>query len=199
MSAPPSASADRAVCDGLTRHPAVCLATGRGERAGYVRPTSASHDSSTSTRASLRSRHLFEACASPLRPRACAQEDGDRGTWRFKTPDPLRWAVSGCRAAFILPLAPDTRRTSGTPVAAPWTPPRLSRGEAAEAAKIVHHRRSVKIRLLRRSGVPSIASLPRRARIALPLDGGHVMLSAVMGAPGPLRPRRRTLVREARG
>jgi hypothetical protein len=36
-------SADRAVCDGLTRPPAACLATVRGARARCVRPTSASH------------------------------------------------------------------------------------------------------------------------------------------------------------
>jgi len=39
----PSASADRAVCDGLTRPPAACLATVRGARVRCVRPTSASH------------------------------------------------------------------------------------------------------------------------------------------------------------
>jgi hypothetical protein len=65
----PSVSADRAVCDRLTRPPAACLATVRGARARCVRPTSASHtvfDYEHSRR--VRSQHLFEACTSPLRP-----------------------------------------------------------------------------------------------------------------------------------
>jgi hypothetical protein len=62
--------------------------------------------STTSTRAYVRSQHLFEACASPLRPRARALDDGDWGTWRFKTPDPLRRAVSGSYAAFFFRMLP---------------------------------------------------------------------------------------------
>jgi len=64
----PSVSADRAVCDGLTRPPVVCLATVRGARARCVRPTSASHCFDYEHSRRIRSQHLFEACASPLRP-----------------------------------------------------------------------------------------------------------------------------------
>jgi hypothetical protein len=65
----PSVSADRAVCDGLTRPPAPCLATVRGARARCVRPTSASHYFFHYEHSRhIRSQHLFEACASPLLP-----------------------------------------------------------------------------------------------------------------------------------
>jgi len=76
----------------------------------------------------LRSQHLSEACASPLRAKACALADGGWGTWRFTTPDPLRRVVPGWRAAFSS-ASSQGHRVSGTPVAFPWR--RLARREAA--------------------------------------------------------------------
>jgi len=85
-----SAPADRAVCDGLTRPPAACLATVRGARARCVRPTSASHLlSTTSTRAAF-----VPSISSRLAPRPFATElvpwmmetggpDGSRRPIRF--------------------------------------------------------------------------------------------------------------------
>jgi len=105
----PSVSAALAVCDGLTRPPAARLSTVRGARARCVRPTSASHCFDYEHSRHIRSQLLFEACASPLRPRACILDDGDWGTWRFTTPDPLRRVVSGfCRGVFFraLPTPP---------------------------------------------------------------------------------------------
>jgi hypothetical protein len=63
------------------------------------RPTSASHCFDYEHSRPIRSQYLFEACASPLRP-GLNPDDGDWGTWRFTTPDPLRRAVSGSRAAY---------------------------------------------------------------------------------------------------
>jgi len=54
----------------------------------------------------IRSQLLFEACASPLRRRACTLEDGDWGTWRFKTPGPLRRVALGCCAASFFRALP---------------------------------------------------------------------------------------------
>ena len=106
MSACPPCSADRAVCDGLTRPPAACLATVRGARARCVRPTSASHY----FRLRALAPHSFPASLRGLRlapsPWACTPDEGDWGTWRFKTPDPLQRAAPGFRAAFLLPRTP---------------------------------------------------------------------------------------------
>jgi len=123
-----SASADRAVCDGLARPPASCLATVHGARARCFRPTSASHCFQHEHSRLFRSQHLFEACASPLRAKACTFADGGWGTWRFTTPDPLRRAAPGWRAAFSSANS-QRHRVSGTPVAFPWR--RLARREAA--------------------------------------------------------------------
>jgi len=140
-----------------------------------VRPTFASqsfdyeHPHRVSLPASLRGSRL----APPLG--ACAASEGDRGTWRFKAPDPLRWATSGWRAAFVLPRAPclpnPETPLSRTRVAAP-----LSRRGDSEPAEIVLRVRSLTIRTRRRPRVPSIASPPRRARIADLPGSGHVML-----------------------
>jgi len=46
-----------------------------------------------------------------------------------------------------------------------------------------------------RSRMPSIASLPRHARVAPTLESGHVKVSAAMRVPVSLRPPLRTLVR----
>jgi hypothetical protein len=105
----PSVSADRAVCDGLTRPPAACLATVRGARARCVRPTSASHcfdyehSRRTTFPASLRGLRLAPS------PKACTLVDGGWGTWRFTTPDPLRRGAPGwSRGVFFraLPVPP---------------------------------------------------------------------------------------------
>jgi len=105
----PSVSADRAVCDRLTRPPAACLATVRGARARCVRPTSASHcfdyehSRRTTFPASLRGLRLAPS------PKACTLVDGGWGTWRFTTPDPLRRGAPGwSRGVFFraLPVPP---------------------------------------------------------------------------------------------
>ena len=99
--------------------------------------------STTSTRASVRSRHLSEAFASPLRSRACTLGDGDRGTWRFTTPDPLRRAAPGWhRGVFfrVLPAPPSLRHPCRLPVAQP----RSSRGpRSTGGAETVQCKRSV--------------------------------------------------------
>jgi len=53
-------------------------------------------------------RHLFEAYASPLADRL-APATRRPVNWRFTTPNPLRWAFSGWRAACFfraLPMQP---------------------------------------------------------------------------------------------
>lgn len=75
----------------------------------------------------VRSQHLFEACASPLRPWACTPDEGDWGTWRFKTPDPLQRVAPGFRAAFLLPRAP-----GATVLLTPLSPTRGPRSACAK-------------------------------------------------------------------
>lgn len=120
----PSVSAALAVCDGLTRPPAACLATVRGARARCVRPISASH----CFRLRALAPHSFPVSLRGLRlapsPEACTPDDGDWGTWRFKTPDPLRRVAPGCWAACSSAHSRH-HRTSDTPVAVPWFPLRL--------------------------------------------------------------------------
>jgi len=118
--------------------------------------------------ASLRGLHLAPS------PWACTPDDGDWGTWRFKTPDPLQRVAPGFRAAFLLPRAP-----GATVLLTPLSP---TRGPRPAFAKLDFRRasrdraglRSVKSRLPLRSGMPSIASLPRHARVAPTLENGHV-------------------------
>jgi len=131
--------------------------------------------STTNTRASCRSRHLSEACASPLRPRACALDDGDRGTWRFKTPDPLRRIVQGWRAAYFFRVLPE-RSSLWHPCRGSVRPVALTRGQSNEAAEIVLGERSVKILTLRRPRMPSIDSPPRSCAVHSSIVSGHVML-----------------------
>jgi len=67
----------------------------------------------------IRSQHLFEACASPLRPRLAPRmtETGGPGA----SQRPIRFGErSRVRARRFNPRAPDTIRTSDTPVAGPW-------------------------------------------------------------------------------
>jgi len=123
----PSVSADRAVCDGLTRPPAACLATVRGARARCVRPTSASHYfrlralAPRSFPASLRGLRLAPS------PWACTPDEGDWGTWRFKTPDPLQRAAPGFSRGVSSSARSRCHRASDTPVASPWPSLRSSR------------------------------------------------------------------------
>jgi hypothetical protein len=134
----PSVSADRAVCDGLTRPPAACLATVRGARARCVRPTSASHtvfDYEHSRR--VRSQHLFEACTSPLRPglaprtRETGGPGGSRRQIRFSG-----W-LRVFRAAFLLPRAPGATVLL-TPLSLTRGPrPACAKRDSAEPAEIV--------------------------------------------------------------
>jgi hypothetical protein len=178
----PPRSADRAACDGLARPPAPRLATVRGARARCVRPTSASHCFDYEHSRRVRSQHLFETCVSPLRPRACALEDGDWGTQRFTTPDSLRRAASGSHAALFFRALPRP-----TVPLAPLSPPRGSRSltrsvRSAESAKTVLCRRSVKIRLPRRSRMPSIASPPRHARAHPPRKRSREVSASIVGA-----------------
>jgi len=60
-------------------------------------------------------------------PWACTPDEGDWGTWRFKTPDPLQRVAPGFRAAFLLPRAP------GATVL--LTPLSLTRGPRPACAK----------------------------------------------------------------
>jgi len=50
-------------------------------------------------------RHLFETCVSPLATNLHPWP-GDRWTWRFTTPDPLRRAFSGWRSELLIPALP---------------------------------------------------------------------------------------------
>jgi hypothetical protein len=123
---PPSASAVRVVCDGLTCPPATCLAAVRGAPVRCVRPTSASHfrfDYEHSRPivlpASLRGLRLAPS------PRARTLDDGGWGTERFTTPDPLRRAIRvGVRS--LPPLAPRLAEPL-TPLSPARPPPSLSR------------------------------------------------------------------------
>jgi hypothetical protein len=156
-----SASADRAVCDGLARPPASCLATVHGARARCFRPTSASHLlSNTSTRA------CFAPSISPrLAPRPFERrlapsptEAGGPGVSRR----PIRfdgWFRVGARR--FLPRAP---RATGS--LAPLSPSRgavslVARRHSVRVGRDRTRRRSVKEPPTRRSEAPSIAGFPR--------------------------------------
>jgi len=86
--------------------PAFADGTRMSDETRCVRPTSASHFLNTSTRASwatgISSRLTPRPWPSGLHP-----WPGDRWTWRFTTPNSLRWASSGWRAAFVPPGAPN--------------------------------------------------------------------------------------------
>jgi hypothetical protein len=56
----------------------------------------------------FRSQHLFEAYASPLRPKACALEEGGWGTWRFKTHRSASAGGLGLARGVLLPRTLDT-------------------------------------------------------------------------------------------
>jgi len=169
----PSVSAALAVCDGLTRPPAACLSTVRGARARCVRPTSASHCFDYEHSRHIRSQHLFEACASPLRPGLAPRTTEAGGPGGSLTPDPLRQgALVGSRR--FLPRPPGVHRTSDTPVASPAPSLRFARGAIRRSRRDRVCRRSVKSHLPLRSGMPSAGGLPRHARVAPTLENGHV-------------------------
>jgi len=65
-------------------------------------------------------------------------------------------------------------RASDTPVADPWPSPRLREARFRRASRDRAGMRSVKSRTPLRSRMPSIASLPRHARVAPTLENGHV-------------------------
>jgi hypothetical protein len=146
-----------------------------------IRPTSASQPiSTTSTHASLRFQHLFEACASPLRPGLADQDDGGWRTWRFTTPDPLRRAAPGWCAAFFfraLPIPPDLWH----PCRCRTLPPRSSRDNRSPACRDRTAWTFVKETPTVRSRMPSIASLPRPARVAPMVESGHVRFPLLPG------------------
>lgn len=191
-------SAALAVCDGLTRPPAACLSTVRGARARCVRPTSASHCFDYEHSRHIRSQLLFEACASPLRPRACTLDDGDWGTWRFTTPDPLRRVVSGWGAASSSAHS-RLHRASDIPVAFP-RPPVACASESLPSLPRPCWQAFREEPPARRSGMPSTDGLPRHARFAPSLENGHVSFRFDEGASvsSPAAAYLRTLERRAR-
>jgi len=107
-------------------------------------------------------------------PWACTPDEGDWGTWRFKTPDPLQRAAPGFRAAFLLPRAP-----GATVPLTPLSPARRPRLACSRSAIPPGQPRPCRQAFREerpplRSGMPSIASLPRHARVAPTLENGHV-------------------------
>jgi hypothetical protein len=120
---PPSASADRTVCDGLARPVPTYLAAVRGARARCVPidfcfPLLHYEHSRLSC-----SQHLSEACASPL-SHGFAPGKTDWGTLRFTLPGSASAGCSGSRAAFSA-ARPRTNRTSDISVARPSSCPML--------------------------------------------------------------------------
>jgi len=105
------------------------------------RPTSASQPfSTTSTRASLRSQHLFEACASPLRPGLPTRmtETGGPGVSRRPIRFGGRPRVGARRSSSVHSRC---HRTSDTPVAArPCRPARRGTTEAGLAETVLNER-----------------------------------------------------------
>jgi hypothetical protein len=197
MSSCPPRSADRTVCDGLARPPAACLATVRGARVRCVRPTSAFHCFDYEHSRRIRSQHLFETCASPLRPRACALDDGDWGTWRFTTPDPLRRAASGSHAAFFFralprPTVPLTSLSPprGSHLAyAKREVRRVGRDRALQAFREDPPTTTIRDAFHRQPTAPCAGRTH--------LENGHVRFPLRVWVPVSLRPRLRTLVRGA--
>jgi hypothetical protein len=118
--------------------------------------------------ASLRGLHLAPS------PWACTPDEGDWGTWRFKTPDPLQRVAPGCSRGVSSSARSRGYRASDTPVADPWPSPRLREARFRRASRDRAGMRSVKSRTPLRSRMPSIASLPRHARVAPTLENGHV-------------------------
>jgi len=153
----------------------------------YVRPTSASHCFDYEHSRRIRSQHLFEACASPLRP--------GLAPWTMETGGP-GGSQRSIRFGGRRRLARDVFFRVLPMPTVPLTPPSprrgsrsLARGEtSADSAETVLCGRSVKIRPPRRSGMPSIASLPRQARVALAVESGHVRfpLRWSTGVPSPV-------------
>lgn len=120
-----------------------------------------------------------------LRRRACTWRQGDRWTWRFTTPHPLRQAHSGWRAASYsvrsrlnLPLAPLSR------------PALLRRAFARRVliriAKIAFPVSPVKVRRVLRPKMPSLAGdTHAHARVSANLVCGHVKLPRRSGSRPP--------------
>jgi len=121
----------------------------------------------------VRSQHLFEACASPLRPglaprtRETGGPGGSRRRIRFSG-----WLRVFARRFFfrVLPVLPCFWHPCRWPVAlAP-----LARGAIPSSQPRPCRPAFREERLPLRSGMPSIASLPRHARVAPTLENGHV-------------------------
>jgi len=156
-----SASADRAVCDGLARPPASCLATVHGARARCFRPTSASHCFSTralapvSLPASLRGLRLAPS-REGLAP--SPTEAGGPGVSRRPIRFDGRLRVGARR---FLPRTP-----SATESLAPLSPSHgavslVARRHSDRVGRDRARRRSVKEPPTRRSEAPFIAGFPR--------------------------------------
>jgi len=103
---PPSpASAVSTVCSGLGRPSAACLATRREARPRCVPTDFCFPHLDYEYPRLVVSRHLSEACASPLNV-GLHPRPKDRRTWRFTTPGPLQRARPGWCAAFFFRKLP---------------------------------------------------------------------------------------------
>jgi hypothetical protein len=192
----PSAPADRAVCDGLPRPPTACLATVRGARSAMLSTdfcfpllrlrALASHSFPVSLRG------LRLAPSSGLEPRR--RRLGDLAVHNAGSAS--AGSLGFARGVFF--------RVLPTPTA-PLTPLSRARGSRFACAKRELRRtcRDHALQAFRegppttRSGMPSIASRPRHARVAPTSENGHVKVSARMRVPMSLRPWLRTFVRGA--
>jgi len=128
-------SADRAVCDGLTRPPAACLATVRGARARCVRPTSASHNCfDTSTRAAF-----VPSISSRLAPRPFAlglhPGRGRLGDLAVQDAGSASAGGSGFSRGVSSSARSRCYRASDTPVADPRPSPRLREARFHRASR----------------------------------------------------------------
>jgi hypothetical protein len=71
-------------------------------------------------------------------PWACTPDEGDWGTWRFKTPDPLQRAAPGFSRGVSSSARSRCHRASDIPVASPWPSPRLfAKRDSAGSAETV--------------------------------------------------------------
>lgn len=111
-----------------------------------------------------RSQHLSGACAPPRPPRLATSSDGDWGTWRFTAARSASAGEPGSPAA--LSAACPRATMPLTPLSPPRDGPRSSRGPARHDGRDRFRGRSVKIRPLVRSRMPSTGSFPRLARAA---------------------------------
>jgi len=165
-----------------------CLATRRGARTGCVRPTSASHYLTYEYPRLVSSRLLFEACASPMAT-SLHSGPGDRWTWRFTMPDPLRRTSSSWRSVFS-PVRSRSSRTSDTPVAPVSPRLELALQPFDPVCQDRLPRPSVKMRRFVRSEVPSVtgghsyACTSRHRSVC-----GHVRVSATVRPSAPFHPR----------